>query len=335
MVILTFLYSNDHAPTADFRSGSGATYESTPSGGVLRLDEQQSAALSFLLKDEDGDPMRVVATGPSTSGTARGLREATVSAVEVDDAVSEDGERIVNVTLQAGTVCQKNESAGFVQMRASDGLEAHTLEKNVELLLKHTRTPEVPPVELVGVGEVSPGLLPRELQPGGGTALTLKPMLYTTTKGCQLSKMSWTPLDPGAPVPDQPTKGTAVFAPPALFCKPEGQDFRYRFDVEDEGELTNSAEFTVHLKSNRDPLEKEPLELWVDAAGQVQVDSKLNCRGEHNGGFHLFCFGPEGFTLATGRWLRLRSVGRRNAGLHGIPYWRVFHNFSHVEDGEH
>ncbi|WP_158501495.1 MYXO-CTERM sorting domain-containing protein [Vitiosangium sp. GDMCC 1.1324] len=232
-----FIYTNDAGPEISV-SAPGALVVDEPMDASVVLNEGSPPVMVTLAaNDLDDDPVLVTASPLS----------ADTPLWKVGAADGGPGDPVV-VTVTPGSVCQSQEKAGSFRVQASDGLAQHDAHKDIQVYVKHTLAPAMPPVVFPDGGVVPSGTVVGVV-PAGTSALTLRVLGGdTTAAGCAIQKR-WEPRFSGANVPSlvQGDGGTAVITPPRVFCEAGGGDFDVRLLVEDEGGLSSFKDFTVRV----------------------------------------------------------------------------------------
>ncbi|WP_375772977.1 MYXO-CTERM sorting domain-containing protein [Archangium gephyra] len=266
-----FIYTNDAGPEI-LVAAPGAAVVAGADASVT-LDEDAGYRLTFAAEDPDGDP--VLVTVPPPSGPTTGWAVVVPAGQQPGDPVLWD------VTTSSTCV---DRPLGSIQVSATDGLAAHEAYKTVDVLVKHTRPPEVPAVVFADGGTVPGSGAVSELRPGGPPLVLRVTGGGTTAAGCRIVP-EWEPLFSGTGVPSlEQDGGTAVLTAPDGFCSREAGSFDLRLRVTDEGSLSSARVFNVRVP----PTELASFDagvLRLDAGGgpspsgelRVEVDSTLNC----------------------------------------------------------
>jgi MYXO-CTERM domain-containing protein len=235
---------------------------------VVELGESDAGQFTFTATDTDGDPVLLTLRPSGVAGEPWSLEQ-------VDAGVAggwRPGDPLV-VRVSSGALCESRYVGSF-EVLASDGLAAHDTTKVVPVFVRHTRTPNIPPVSLPDSGLVA----------GQSDPWRMEVLGDVTEAGCKLG-FSWS-TDAGTVGPslEQQMGGrVAVLTAPATLCVQGGADFSYALMVSDDAGLSNSQEFKVHVQSNLTPLsagvlQLTPTPLLPDSVVEVGLgSSNVNC----------------------------------------------------------
>lgn len=196
------------------------TNQSAPSIQLTQVELLEGQAdQGFLLTapDADGDPVHL-SVEPSSSSSG---------------AVSMDSQRVaggMQLTFQAGSVCQDEQWSVEPQVYAADGLGAHERMEELHVTVKHTVPPAAP-----SVTPASP------VVNAGSSALTLQATGRPTAAGCLPTGFTWQGVTPELTV----SGSTATFAPPRTVCEPVGRRYTYQVRGTDSAGSSPPTEVTV------------------------------------------------------------------------------------------
>jgi MYXO-CTERM domain-containing protein len=259
-----FIYTNDAGPRLSVTVSDGGVVDPGPVTS-LTLEEDGHYQLTFAAKDPDGDPVLVTAFPPESP---RGWSWVPDAGYDAGDPVVWD--------VTTSTTCESG-SGGRFKVSASDGLARHEAYETVEVYVKHTRVPELPPVVFADGGIVPSSGPVSELSPEGSSLTLRMTGDGTTAAGCKVHP-EWRPLFPGTVGPSLVQDGgTAEIMP---FCSRDGGSFDFRLSLTDDAGLSNSRDFNVRVAPMM-PVDVGAL--WLDGgtspSGELQVDvgSDLNC----------------------------------------------------------
>ncbi|WP_095982283.1 hypothetical protein [Melittangium boletus] len=266
-----FPFFNTAGPVLSLEA-PGALVDLGSTAASVTIDENTAPELTFKGTDADEDPVRLVVVPPT--GIPAGWK------VEVTSA--EPGEP-VKMKASGGALCQTL-AAGSFQVQASDGLADHEISRPIELFLRHTVPPVMPPVKFEdGTPVPSDGNLGTLL--AGSAPLKLLAEGTRSAANCQVTKR-WSAVGgmSGGPTPMSSADGVTL-TPPATSCAPTERTFAFDYEVTDEGGLSSTQRFLVRQPGWTGVSTVEPLlELWLDPKGsgapEVRVSSDLDCARE-------------------------------------------------------
>ena len=266
-----FSYFNTSPPVLSLEA-PGALVDLGSAAASVTIDEGTAPELTFEGTDPDEDPVRLVVVPPAV--IPEGWK------VEVTSA--EPGEP-VKMKASGGALCQTL-AAGSFQVQASDGLAAHVAPRSIDLFLRHTVPPVMPPVKFEdGTPVPSDGQLGTLL--AGGAPLKLLAEGDKSAANCQIVKR-WSAVGGMSGGPTlTPSSDSVTLTPPATSCVSMERTFAFDYEVTDEGGLSSTQRFTVRQPGWTGVSTVAPLlELWPDPKGsgvpEVRVNSDLDCARE-------------------------------------------------------
>lgn len=184
---------------------------------VELLEGQSDQRFSITATDADGDAVHL-SLEPST---------------ESSGAVFMSSQRVaggLQLTFQAGAVCQDTQWSVVPRVHASDGLAANDRAEDLQVRVRHTVPPLAP--------SVTP---PSPVVSAGGSALTLQATGRPTAAGCLPTGFAWQGVTPELAV----SGGTATFTPPPTVCEATGRRYTYQVRGTDSAGSSPPSEVTV------------------------------------------------------------------------------------------